>query len=292
MVSLDDCFQRLLDASNKAKFTTVFTGDNNDTIQYLFAVKKFTRINRIKDKGVEFARIFNTIPPQYQDRFIGTTKDDDVLTLEDLKKWILKTFPPTQDKHMFVKQLKLIRQRFNEDPQLVYQRFLSVLDQIQRSIKLINETRYVEIPEVSEETQVDALINIFCRQNNQLKPSFADANNGEINRLTRKFLYNKDPTSVGDWERAFADMRDNLIPHVGATLAENQYAVYTANPYDDDIYKLAQKSAKKPIKKPTKQPRAWWRFQGPWWRLQRQRPWWRFQRPWCRLQRQRPWRWF
>eukprot|EP01083_Nonionella_stella_P268823 909071_1 len=237
-MSTAQILNRLLDVSNKAEFKACFTGDHHDTLPYIFEVRKFNRINQCSDESVKFARVFNTIPPHFQNRFMRKVPSIQTLTIARLETWIMDSFPPPQTKYQFIITLKLIRMRFNESPLLVYERFLSKLHQVNEAITLLNgRTGAVQIPAISAETKIDILTNIFIRQNDRDKPAKGmKANNGALNKLVVRYIAKNDPTGANDWIELFKKMKNELIPSVLSTLPEYQFQVYPPSPHDDDIY--------------------------------------------------------
>eukprot|EP01083_Nonionella_stella_P218496 783479_1 len=228
---------RLLDISKKAEFKAKFSGDHHDTLGYIFEMRKFNRINKCNDPSVEFSRVFNTIDPHFQNRFMRSVPSVQTLTIALLEKWIIDRFPPPQTKYQFIVCLKLIRMRFNESPLFVYERYTSKLHQVNEAIKLLNNRAGVaKIEPISDETKVDILTNIFIRQNDRAKPSKMEPNDGAINKLVVKYIAQKDPTSIADWTQLFVEMKTELIPSVLSTLPEYEYKVYPPSPHDDDIY--------------------------------------------------------
>ena len=253
---LSDLFKiqnALLENNNPIKFKVPFTGKNHETLMWIFAAEKYLRIHDFKTPKIRFQRIFAAMHDNYQDRYLIDTKDDDDnLTFEKLKAWVLKEYPPPKTKYEFKQKLKSMLMYKNEDPNIAYARFKHKLAQINSAITLINEGLKAQSDEsfpnddnkakehfnetkmfkVSVEDRREALTRMFIIRNNKSKWN----NEGVINGLVHKYLFRKDPRSMGDWDEAFKEMKTKLIPRILDGQAGYEYISYPVNEGDDSIY--------------------------------------------------------
>ena len=126
---------QLLETNNPIKFTYAFTGANFDTLPWIFAAEKYLRVNDFKTPKIQFRRVFESMHPNYQNRYLLETKDNDnQLTFEGLKAWILKEYPPPKTKYEFKLKLKAMIMHKNEDPNIAYSRYKYKLAQINQAI--------------------------------------------------------------------------------------------------------------------------------------------------------------
>ena len=228
-------FQRLLETNNTAQFTAKFTGKNIEVLPFTFEIDKFIKINGLTDENLKFRRIFNTLDVHFQNLFIEDQDENDDLTVELLKTWLIKKFPPPPMKHEWLYKMKSIKMRKNEDPKLVYDKFQTILSRVDAAIDLVNTNRprRDRVRGITNEQIIDALVAIFIRNNNQ---SNLD-NNGVINAKVISFISKKNPSNIDDWETLFNQMQTELIPNCFKTLKEWQFITYPTNISDYDIYK-------------------------------------------------------
>ncbi len=241
---------RMMELSNHEVFPVKFTRDRKDTLAYVFAAQSFLEVNAFKDEAIRFARIYNTLPNDVRQLFMlkySKNGDDDFdwqwedpneneskCTVENLFRYLFETYPPPPLKHEFVRKLKSDIQRRNEDPLLVFKRYLTKLKKMQRSIKMINKGRKVgtKIKYIQPETQLDALKGIFIRKNNSAKYNNKDT----INRLTVKYITSKDPGTIEEWNKVFKNIRTELISDMFDGMEEYQYISYDVSEKDFEIY--------------------------------------------------------
>ena len=156
-------------------------------------------------------------------------------------------------KHEWIIRLKQIKMRRNEDPLLVWQKFLTILDKVDGAINYLNsdldEDSPKRLPNISDDLKHEILSGIFIRNNNQMRCS----NVGTINKRTRKYIASKDPTAWKDWKLIFTAMELELIPQCYQTLPEYQYQSYPFCPDDYNIY-LSPKKRKPRMSKDSYEP--------------------------------------
>lgn len=236
---------RLLETNNKAEFTHKFTADRRKILPYIFAMDTFIRIQNITDQTIAFRRIIKSLDNGHRDLFMSDHIDEDQLTVDMLKTWLLNKYPPPPMKHEWIIKLKQIRMRKNEDPLLVYQKFLAILGKVDQAITYLNadldEESSKRIPKISDELKHEILLGIFIRNNNEARCN----NMGQINRETRKFVARKDPSAYKDWKPIFVAMELELIPRCYQTLPEYQYQTYDFCPNEYDIYLSPKKKQSK-----------------------------------------------
>jgi len=237
-VDILNVFRRLLETNNKAEFTAKFSGNHRDVIPFIFEIDKFLKVNGLSDPGIRFRRIFNTLDLHYQNLFMEDQQNDAALTVELLKRWLIKKFPPPPMKHEFLFKLKSIKMRKNEDPKLVFDKFKSILHRIDKAIEYINQNRdQGKVADVSKEQAVDALSAIFIRNNNKSK----FGNDGKINKTMVQYIGRKNPKTYDDWNSMFNGIEANLIPACFKTLPDYQFIPYQSDKADYDIYKRSSK---------------------------------------------------
>ena len=233
-------FRRLLETNNPAKFEAKFTGNHRDVLPFIFEIDKFVKVNGLSDVGIRFRRVFNTLDLHYQNLFMEDQARDAELTIELLKAWLIKKYPPPPMKHEFLFKLKSIKMRKNEDPKLVFDKFRSILHRIDAAINYINENREQgQVAAVTKEQAVDALSAIFIRNNNKSK----FGNDGQINKKLVQYIGRKNPKTYEDWKTMFKDMETNLIPACFKTLPDYQFIPYQSDKADYDIYKRPGKQS-------------------------------------------------
>ena len=232
-------FQRLLETNNPAQFRAKFSGQNREVLPFTFEIDKFIKVNGLTDENLKFRRIFNTLDGHFQNLFIEDQDRNAAFTVELLKTWLIKKFPPPPMKHEWLFKMKSIRMRKNEDPKLVYDKFQTVLGRVDDAIDLVNTTRSRRnrIRGITDEQIIDALTTIFVRCNND--PKFD--NNGVINSKVINFISKKNPTTIGDWETLFDEIQTELIPNCFKSLKEWQFISNPTNVSDYDIYKKQSK---------------------------------------------------
>ena len=227
---------RMLEMQNPAKFTRKFTGNRRDTFPYIFAMKRFLKINMFNDEGIKFQKIFNSIPEHFQNQFMTKYGDNDNnLNVDHLARWMLLQFPPPQTKHEFIISLKTIRYRLNEDPNAVHMRYKTKLATVKTAIDLLNEQvtdDQKEIKKINHEQQMEILTGIFVRNNNN--PKFHNV--GSTNKRVVDYIARKDPQDLAQWNAAFKSMKKYLIPKVFQGMKEYTYTTYAPAANDDDIY--------------------------------------------------------
>ena len=263
----------LLENSNAAKFEYQFTGNNHETLPWIFAAEKFLRVNRIKTPAISFQRIFASMHDVFQNRYLSNKdpKDDEItMTFESLKEWVLKEYPPPKTKYEFKQKLKSMLMFKGEDPNIAYSRYKYKLDQINNAIDAINKgikaeslqlhaiqaeaTKWynsVALFKVSVEDRREALTRMFVIRNNEEKWN----NKHTINERVRNFIIKKDPRTMDDWDDVFNKMKTQLIARVLDGQKQWEFITYPSNADDDNIYvkkhHLIQKGQNKhPLQQP------------------------------------------
>ena len=239
----------LLERQNNAIFTEKFTGQPQDTLPWIFAANRFLRINAFQNKLIQFQRIFQSLDPYYQNRFMmdkNEAEDEENLTFQKLKEWILQEYPPIIAKHEFKSRLKSMKMYKNEDPNVAYSRFKYKLYQIETAIKEINAVVIPDLgsklADLTDEDKFDALTAMFVRNNND--PRFN--NNGAINQKVQRFIIKESPEEYKEWEEIFKKIKTNLIPKVLRGIKKFETVSYPPNQEDDNIYSKRRNSSFNP----------------------------------------------
>ena len=235
-----------LEHASPAKFTKKFTGENLETMSWVFAANTFLRINRFKSAKVKFNKIFESLDQYYQNRYMmhysDETKDEENLTWDKLKAWIINEYPPPPAKFQFRARLKQMTMRLNEDPNIAYARFTYKCEHITQAIKAINaaiDDVNKHVKELSDEDKLDALTGMFVRKNNSLQYK----NRGNINKLVRDKIIKEDPQNVRAWTDLFGIIKTSLISSQLRGLKDYQYITYPPRQEDDALYFTKKKKS-------------------------------------------------
>ena len=253
LANLFEIQNALLENNNPIKFKHPFTGSNYETLTWIFAAEKYLRVNDFKSPRIQFQRIFASMHENYQNRYLIDTKlKENNLTFDALKAWVLKEYPPPKTKYEFKLTLKGMTMYKNEDPNIAYSRFKYKLAQIERAIEIINEGlkaqaddlypgdedkmkehfQSIKMLPISFEDQHEALVRMFVIRNNKSEWN----NDGIINDLVHKRILKRDPRTMGDWNKAFDEMKRNLVPRIMDGQKGYEFTSYPANKDDDSIY--------------------------------------------------------
>ncbi len=239
--------KRMMELSNEAEFDMEFSRNPIDTLEFIFAARLFLKTNNFRDESVKFMKIFNVLDYDIKNNFMaeyGDESDDDIdvndgdkvnkMTVSNIYKYLMDNYTPNVSKHVFVIKLKTDIQRRNEDPSLVYQRYKIKLQKIKKSIKIMNKYRNNgnKINKIRTETQLDALTGIFIRKNNNKRYN----NVGNINKLTVKYIINKNPKTVNDWDKLFDGIKTDLVSDMFDGMTEYEYQSYVVTEKDLDVY--------------------------------------------------------
>ena len=226
------CFDKMLQTQMTIKFKSNFKGDPRRLLRFLSDWNTFQKINGLTDPELSFQKLFGALSAGLRETYVSVTEDAD-LTCENLKAWLLAQYPPPFNKFYFIKVLKRIRIRQNENPKDVWLRFKIILAKIRKAINLINDTiadAAHHIQPLSDETLCDAMIHIFVRINCKQQ------NNGNINKLVKRYICKKDPKTFDDWKGIMENISKEIIPRVAETDYDYQYALYPPEPEKLDIY--------------------------------------------------------
>ena len=234
--------KQLLETENKVEFKRKFTANRRDTLPYIFEIDTFLRIQNIKDESIAFRKIITSLDAGHRDLFMSDHANEDELTIGQLKDWILERYPPPPMRHEWIIRLKQIRMRKNEDPLIVWQKFLTILEKVDAAINYLNSDLDAaspkRIPNISDDLKHEILCGIFIRNNNEMRCN----NVGNINKMTRKYVASKDPTTWNEWKAVFVAMElESLVPRCYQTLPAYQYQTYAFCPDDYNIYLTPKK---------------------------------------------------
>eukprot|EP01084_Bolivina_argentea_P176032 304693_1 len=241
---------KLIQMQNKKLFESKFTRNNRDTIKYIEDAQRYLRINCFDDVQMAFARIFESLDENIQQKFmldhdrnesfdfmdddVDETEIPDPMHVSTIFKWLVLNYPPPPLKFEWENRLRTDTQRWQEDPTLVYDRYCIKLNKINRSIGLLNKISEDDhqMRLVQEEIEIEALKGIFIRKNNKA----IHGNKGTINNLTVKFIEKVQPIKPADWKAMFDRMKKELIPHIYAGMKQYTYKPYAPHKNDLSIY--------------------------------------------------------
>ena len=232
------------DSNNRRRFRREFVRNGKDTIPYLFAIETFFQTCMIETDKYKYMIIFDSWKDDLKRRFIKEYKslrtkqntkneqlridnmlkeeedkvevrddipDDADPTFEELKDWLLDTFPPPQNKEEFREVLLKTRIRWKENPEFVYKNIMIKIDDMNRAIQYINKT----LPEKSKLTPIDDELiltvykNVFIKTNNDKRFH----NHSKLNHMIYKHCVNhtKETENMDTWKKAISEF-NKIIP--------------------------------------------------------------------------------
>ena len=266
-LSSTQLLNKIWEVQKITEFDKPWIQSNKDTIPYILAIDNHIRINKIIDPQVKFSVVYKTIPPVYQTIFStfaeqqaekeakennNNNKQASKPTQEQiqkqynvktLKKWIATTYPPPITRDEIVKKLSKLLYKKNEDPTIVYGRYLTQLKKINECIKLINttiETDVNKLPEVTDLEQFNALRDIFVSRNNNRK----FGNDGQINKTIEKAVLKHNPQNVKAFLDFIPTLREKARPRVLANNSNHQFQIHDVTAGELDIYYTPKSSRK------------------------------------------------
>jgi len=248
-----DYMKQLSQQQNPIPFTTKFTGNHRDTLKWCHDVDMYLDTHLLQlDDQYAFRQIFKTLPSEIQSFYmlqIRAIKVNDnrnaaqvleekkqKMTPQALKEFIVRHYPPMQSRVDFIKRMKRIRVRRDEDPVIVWNRLVAMSTEVDSAIETIN----LSLPEgkkmavISANDKFEICCSIFIHNNN--KAHFQ--NNGEINAATVATITKEDPQSANDFKTIFATIQSKLIPKCRRGTRKFKpypYTIqdFTATPSDD-----------------------------------------------------------
>ena len=214
--------QTLAQLQNQVPFTTKFTGNHADTLSWCEAVTNYMDVNLLTDDKIAFRNIFPSLPNGVRSLYMAEYRTIDPnaenaaalrterFTVEYLKTWVIGKYPPMQSRVDFIKQLKRIRVRKNEDPIIVWNKLIAKVAEVDNAIATINKSLAADnqmLP-LTDHNKWEICCSIFINNNNSPKLG----NDGVINAETKKTISKANPQSCGDFTQMFANIHDSLIP--------------------------------------------------------------------------------
>ena len=213
-------FQKLAQLQNPVPFTTKFTGDHADTLNWCHAVTNYMDINLLEDDKMAFRLIFPSLPAAVRSLYMSEYRaiaGDDVenkrkerFTVEFLQTWIIQRYPPMQSRVDFIKQLKRIRMRKDEDPKIVWNKMKAKMAEVDAAIVTINKSLDADkkLAAITDHNKWEICCSIFINNNNQAKLG----NNGVINHETVKQICGQNPQNFNDFATIFKTIHDKVMP--------------------------------------------------------------------------------
>lgn len=228
-------FDTLLQTNITDKFQTRFNGDPRNVLKFAADWVLYKRLHpNLVNPGFVFNKLFAAVSKPIREKFVQYHGIQTAYTDKMLMKWLINSYPPPYNKFYFIACLKSLTQRYNEKPSNVFEKFEIILKKVNDAIYLLNETKHKndKIAPIDDEHLAAALRLIFFEQNNKK----ANENNGNINKLTKSYLIKHNPTTYADWQKAFENIGQELIPRVAETDPEYQYTHYKLKTQELDIY--------------------------------------------------------
>ena len=224
-------FQQLAQLQNPVPFEVKFTGNHADTLYWVKAVTNYMDINLLEDNKMSFRCIFPSLPAGVRSLYMtevravvaGDGEDVEVkkaerFTVKYLKTWIIKKYPPMQSRVDFIKHLKRIRMRKDEDPIIVWNKLKSELAEVSSYIDTINESLHDDkkMAALTNHNKWEICCSIFINNNNQSRLG----NDGIINQETVRRIFKANPQKYDDFTNIFANIHDHVMPKCSYAIRE------------------------------------------------------------------------
>ena len=224
---LGNYLKQLQQTQNPVPFTTKFTGNHRDTLKWCHDVDMYLDTHLLQlDDQYAFRQIFKSLPSEIQSLYMMQIRaivvDDnrnaaqvkaekkEKMTPQELKTFIVRHYPPMQSRVDFIKRMKRIRVRRDEDPVIVWNRLVAMSAEVDQAIATMN----LSLPDgkkmavISANDKFEICCSIFINNNNKAQHQ----NNGEINAATVATITKADPQSVNDFKTIFSTIQSKLIP--------------------------------------------------------------------------------
>ena len=252
--------RKQLEMQNPSKFTKRFTGNRDETLEWVSAAKRFLRTNNFTDPEIRFQRIHDALDEEHRNAFaldfdqIALEHEADVaagvdveanaptMTVERLTKWLIKSYTPQSSKHRFLQRLRTCIMRKNEAPWLAFRRFNRLLMKMQRAIELINQanTERNKIEPITETEIVDALEAVFVRNNNLAHHK----NEGWINKKIVSGLCKLNSRKFKEWKKYLEDTEKTMLNRLHDQVAAYRPVTYAPDASDLSIYPVKKRKAR------------------------------------------------
>ena len=270
--ALTQHIQSLTDHQGPAiKFTHKFTGDHAETLNWCHAVDMYKTVNVIEEKNEDtgpFKQIFSSLPEVAKTLYMmkmdaihaATPKAVlkrklEMMKIAELKQWVVQQYPPVQSRVDFIKRLKRVRMRRNEDPVIVYNKLLAMISKVGAAIKTINAGRPMthHMAALSANDLFDICCSVFIINNNKHDRQ----NDGQINAATVAYIVKSDPQKFEDFTNILTGIHTKITPKCTAGI--RKFQAYPNTPDDFNPYSKSKQSKPptkgshgKPQKPPTK----------------------------------------
>ena len=205
---------------NPKPFTTKFTGDHAETLKWCHDVDMYLDTNLLEDDYLTFRRIFPSLPSGVQTLYMQDIRAIDgadaakrknaKYTIAELKKWVVKEYPPIQSRVDFIKRMKRIRVRRDEDPVIVWNKLRAMMEEVDTAIETINASvpPAKKMPTLADIDRWEICCSIFITNDNQQHFQ----NNGKINAATVKYVISQDPQTLDDFKTIFTNIHSKIAP--------------------------------------------------------------------------------
>ena len=210
----------------QAKFRSTFDGNCDDTIRFIFDMKRHKEISNFQQPHTLFTQIYNALSTTVQAR-LSTYREsvikqqvrdaeEDAEDAEDgakpteeqyavartfryesIEEFFISQYLPQITKGKIIGQIKRIKMRYNENPMIVLEQVKSAIAYAKKTVDLI-ET----VGALSDDDIKHVLLHIFVYTNN-----IEGDNDGGVNRLMQKTVQRQQwDHNMVDWIKGTSDL--------------------------------------------------------------------------------------
>jgi hypothetical protein len=214
-----------------------------------------------------FRQVFQSLPIDAQTLYLMEINniahhDEDTLKKARLKRrkvaalktWVVSQYPPIQSRVDFIKKLKRIRMRRDEDPVIVWNKLRAMMAQVIKAINTINSATWAanrKMPKLSENDKYEICCSIFITNNYTTR----NQNDGSINKVTTRYIESQDPQKYDDFAELMKTIHNNITPR--CTRGKRKFISYPHTPEDFNPIPQIRDRTKTPTKRsddPKKKP--------------------------------------
>ena len=219
------------------------------------------------DDQYAFRQVFQTLPDNIQSLYmqkIRAIQDEDedkvlkakkaLMTIKKLKVWIVAHYPPMQSRVDFIKRMKRIRMRRDEDPLIVWNRYIAMALEVDQAIVTINASLPDDkrMTKITSNDHFEICCSIFIHNNNR-----ADLqNDGPINASTIKAITRADPQNHDDFKKIFPTLHQQIIPKCRRGHRKFKAYPYVNADFTATPQNTSTKDGSEQKQKPTGKPRG------------------------------------
>ena len=254
---INDYTQMLYYQNSIGAFTRKFIQNNRDTLRWLMDVRIYVAKHHAHGvpERMLYDKILNSISPRQQLLYnqwfteqVQLAEPDDpyIADVEALKEWVKYQYKPPKSVEFMYDALRSVKHRPEEDPLMVYNKWLVMVQTISLCIDILNEDDDDEqLPTVqpfTDRMKFESLNRIFVIENN----AFAHGTRGRVNDATKKYIVKAPaPRTLEQYITRINELHDHLQPAILSKAAWNKYTTYVP----DDIQSIlfGHSSKHKPV---------------------------------------------